>query len=240
MARSASPVRRKTAIDADAWPPPIAELEGRFIEASNATLLARTVDGRALIYKPEVGQRPLHDFDVSTLPSREYLAYRVSEVMHLDCVPRTAIVDGPAGPGSVQEVVEHETDVTRLVDMVNNADAELWPIALLDIVINNADRKVGHIFLVGERAVGIDHGLAFHSEDKLRTVLWSFAGMEVPESLLESVEMLVAHEAVFTEVAQLLGEPEARALRSRSLSLLTSGVHPQPPLDRPAMPWPHF
>ncbi len=140
----------------------------------------------------------------------------------------------------MQEVVEHETDVTRLVDMVNNADADLWPIALLDIVINNADRKVGHIFLVGERAIGIDHGLAFHSEEKLRTVLWSFAGMEVPESLLESVEMLVAHEAVFTEVAQLLGEPEARALRSRSLSLLTSRVHPQPPLDRPALPWPHF
>ncbi|MBT8200184.1 MAG: SCO1664 family protein [Acidimicrobiia bacterium] len=238
--RAAWPVRRKTAIDADAWPPAIAELEGRFVDASNATLLARTVDGRALIYKPEVGQRPLHDFDVSTLPRREYLAFRVSEIMQLDCVPRTAIVDGPAGPGSVQEVVEHETDVSRLVDMVNSADAELWPIALLDILINNADRKAGHIFLVRNRAIGIDHGLAFHTEDKLRTVLWSFAGMKVPESLLQSVEVLIDHEDVFQEVTELLGEPEARAFRSRSLSLLNSGVHPLPPIDRPAMPWPHF
>lgn len=222
------------------WQPVIAELEGRFVDASNATLLARAVDGQALIYKPEVGQRPLHDFDVSTLPRREYLAYRVSEAMNLDCVPRTALIDGPAGPGSVQEVIEHDTDVNRLVDMINRADKGLWPIAVLDVLINNADRKVGHVFVVNDRFVAIDHGLTFHTDDKLRTVLWNFAGRPVPGDLLRSVEVLLDQDVLFVEMSTLLGEPEAAALRARCQSLLHSGAHPDPPIDRPALPWPRF
>ncbi len=222
------------------WPPEIATVEGRFVDASNATLLARSTDGQPLIYKPEAGQRPLHDFDVATLPRREYLAFRVSVELGLECVPRTALIEGPAGAGSVQSVIAHQTDVPALVDMINAADDRLWPLALLDVIINNADRKVGHIFVVDDHLWGIDHGLTFHPQEKLRTVLWSFAGQPIPAHLRDRVSTLSSADALFGEVESLLGASEADGLARRINEVLATGIHPYPPVDRPAMPWPHF
>jgi uncharacterized repeat protein (TIGR03843 family) len=160
--------------------------------------------------------------------------------MGIGCVPRTALVDGPAGPGSVQEVIDHETDINGLVDMINQGDSRLLPIAMLDVVINNADRKVGHIFVEEAHLWAIDHGLSFHLDDKLRTVLWSLAGRAVTETLVSSLKRVRTDSALIAEMAELLGEPESRAFCQRVDALLDDPFHPEPPDDRPAMPWPYF
>ena len=155
------------------WSPTVDEIAGRFTHASNATLLG-SADGKQVIYKPTAGARPLWDFDAGTLAAREVLTYRVSEALGLDVVPETVIGDGPYGPGSVQRFVEVDRSFDPL-PLLGGPSTELWPIALLDIVVNNADRKAGHILKHRDgRLQAIDHGLTFHPEPKLRTVLWGF------------------------------------------------------------------
>lgn len=221
------------------WSPRIEEISGRFVAASNATLLATTDDGSRVVYKPHRGERPLWDFPAETLAARESLTYEVSDVMGLDAVPETVLGDGPFGEGSIQRFVDTAPDFDPL-DAVQSCDPALWPLAVLDIVCNNADRKLGHILNVDGRITGIDHGLTFHEEDKLRTVLWGFAGMPVPANLLAAASRLGGEVTggFGNRVAELLGRPARDALALRIETLVSSGTHPHPPQDRPAIPWP--
>jgi hypothetical protein len=219
----------------------IDELIGRFASATNVTLLGRS-GGDLVVYKPTAGNRPLWDFDVSTLAVREVLTYRVASAMGLDVVPETVLGDGPLGPGAVQRYVDEDEGFDPY-SMVERADPALWPFALLDLAVNNADRKFGHLLRGRDgRIWGIDHGLTFHPEDKLRTVLWCFAGMRFPPAMRKALERLDAAlaDGLAGEIAGDLGAPEAEAVRRRVAALIAGGVHPEPPGDRPPVPWPPY
>jgi hypothetical protein len=220
----------------------VVAIEGRFVSASNTTLLGTTADGEPVVYKPVAGERPLWDFERDTLARREVLTYRVSEALGLGIVPETALGDGLYGPGSVQRYVDMDETFDPL-PMVRSGDERLWPMAMLDIVCNNADRKLGHILRRRDGAlVAIDHGLTFHPEEKLRTVLWIFAGAPLPERLVRVLEAFIAEGAdeVGRELRSELGSPEAHAFRVRVSTLMRDLRHPAPPEDRPALPWPPY
>ena len=212
------------------------EVIDRLPGASNATFLARGGD-TLLIYKPTAGVRPLWDFEASTLATRETLAFEVSEMMNLGVVPETAEAVGPMGPGAVQAFVEADP-----ASQIAATDHRLWAIAALDLVLNNADRKAGHILVAGDRVMGVDHGLTFHPEPKLRTVLWGFAGISLPLELVAAVErLLAAFDGGFgAEMAHRLDEAASRSLRLRVEEVLEHPVHPDPPTDRSAVPWPPY
>lgn len=218
----------------------VTEVIGRFVSASNLTLLGRC-GGTTVIYKPTAGNRPLWDFDVTTLAAREVLTYRISEVMGLGVVPETVLGDGPLGPGAVQRFIEEDEDADP-VALIRRVDPTLWPIAVLDLVVNNADRKAGH--LLTERGTGrlfgIDHGLTLHPDDKLRTVLWGLAGSPIPDTLVEAVRGLRGGlaDGLGRDLERQLGEPEVLALEARILELTARPVHPEPPEHRPPVPWP--
>lgn len=161
--------------------------------------------------------------------------------MSLGVVPETVLAEGPYGQGSVQRYVEADPSFD-VIDAVRSDDPRLWPIAVLDIVTNNADRKLGHILEVGGRLVGIDHGLTFHRDDKLRTVLWAFSGRAIPDELNAPLRAVQAalREELGERITSLLGEEERRATADRVDELLGTGVHPSPPVDRPPLPWPLY
>ena len=224
------------------WQPHVVSIEGRFVSASNATLLGVTQDGDRVVYKPVAGERPLWDFEFETLAVREVLTYELSELLGMGVVPETALGDGIYGPGSVQRFVEHDTQFDAL-DLVRREDGRLWPIAVLDVIANNADRKLGHILLgVDGELKAIDHGLTFHADDKLRSVLWVFAGQMIPAPLLSKLdEAQTAVDGSWgRRIVELLGAQERAALRARTRLVLDAGVHPDPPTDRPAIPWPAY
>ncbi len=220
--------------------PVVTEIIGRFRNASNATLLARTEEGEMVVYKPERGERPLWDFTPGTLAAREVLTFQTSQAAGLEVVPETLFAEGPFGPGSAQRFVEADPEFDA-AGPINDADPSLWPVAVLDVLVNNADRKAGHFLKdAGGRLWCIDHGVTFHSEAKLRTVLWNFAGRPLPEEMVGAAGRL--REALrgwlYAEVMRLLGKPEADALTGRVEGLLDNPVHPPPPEDRPPIPWP--
>jgi hypothetical protein len=194
------------------------------------------------VYKPERGENPLWDFAWRTLAAREVLTYEVATGLGLDLVPETILADGPFGPGSAQRFVDEDFDFDPRPLFTPELDRRLWPVAVLDIVCNNADRKIGHVIhdKTTDRLWAIDHGLTFHADPKLRTVLWGFAGEPIPAPL---VEALIALKALLTvglaeRVSHLLSEEEAHGLDDRIEQLLRAPVHPHPPDDRPAFPWP--
>lgn len=224
------------------WRPTVTEVEGRFVHASNATLLGETSDGTAVIYKPIAGARPLWDFDAASLAIREVWTYRIDAALGLGLVPETVIGDGVYGLGAVQRFVTGSAD-DRVIEMVNACDEALWPVAVLDLVINNADRKAGHILLDADATMwAIDHGLTFHEHAKLRTVLWGFAGSTIPPQFMESLGRLerAIHKELGAEFADSFSTNELAALQTRVASLIATGRHPDPPHDRPAMPWPPY
>jgi len=218
------------------------ELLGRFAAASNLTLLGRAA-GELLVYKPTAGIRPLWDFSPETPAAREILTFRVAQAMGLEVVPDTRWGDGPLGPGVVQRFVEPDPAFDPLA-LVARADEALWPVAILDLVTNNADRKAGH--LLSEAGTGrlwaIDHGLTFHPEPKLRTVLWGFSGKALPAHLVGALATLEGALAggLEEEVTQLLGPAEAASLRRRVRFLRRRPTHPEPPRDRHPVPWPPY
>ena len=218
----------------------VTEVLGRFRNASNATLLAATSTGRLVVYKPEQGQRPLYDFDCRTLPAREVLTFEVSVAAGLSSVPETRPVEGPFGPGSAQEFVD-EDDEFDPAPLINRADARLWPVATLDLLINNADRKAGHV--IADRSGHlwcIDHGVTLHTQPKLRTVMWGFSGQRLPDNMVAAVRRLekALDDQLHARAAELLSRREADALAERVNDLLAEPVHPFPPTDRPPLPWP--
>jgi uncharacterized repeat protein (TIGR03843 family) len=219
----------------------VSEVLGLLPDASNTTLLAKDANGLRVVYKPDEGARPLHDFDARTLSAREVLASKIDQALGFDAIPETVFIDGPYGRGSAQRLISEafETDPRP---MLQGPNSDLWPLAVIDIIANNADRKLGHLLIEeGTGDVwGIDNGLMFHPEPKLRTVLWGFAGIAIPEPVHDGLQRLseALGEGLGREVADMLSPEEASALENRTNSLIADGVHPQPPTDRHAVPWP--
>jgi uncharacterized repeat protein (TIGR03843 family) len=191
------------------------------------------------VYKPHRGEQSLWDFP-DGLYRREVAAYRLSEVLGWGIVPPTVVRhDAPFGSGSVQLFIEsdYEQHYFTLFEEGGRED-ELRVFCAFDIVANNADRKSGHVLHAPRgRLWGIDHGLCFHVHHKLRTVVWDFAGEEVPGHLVADLERFGA-DGLPTDLAELLSAAEAEAVLERAALLATTGVFPEPVGDRPPYPWP--
>jgi uncharacterized repeat protein (TIGR03843 family) len=222
------------------------EVIGRLVDASNATLYcAVTLNGvtAACVHKPIAGERPLWDFPDGTLAAREVGAYRVSAATGWNIVPPTVLRDGPWGPGMAQLWIDVDGSVD-LGALVRTDDDRLRRIAVLDVVINNADRKGGHLLPTAAGDLyGIDHGVCFALENKLRTLLWGWAGLPLPDDAIEVLEELATdwQTDLGPQLATLLTPRESGATLRRLTGLLRKGVHPEPRQDGwPAVPWPPF
>jgi uncharacterized repeat protein (TIGR03843 family) len=220
-------------------------VEGRLVDASNATLYCSVcLDGvaAACVYKPVAGERPLWDFPDGTLAGREVAAYEVSAASGWLIVPPTVFRhDGPLGPGMVQLWIDADdaVDVRRLVRV--RSSEQLRRIAVFDAVINNADRKGGHLLPTRAGHVyGVDHGVSFHVDPKLRTLLWQWAGQALPDDVLQTLtEVRDGLDGELGErLAGLLRGREVQRTRSRVDELLRRRTYPQPSGDWPAVPWP--
>jgi len=220
-------------------------VEGRLVDASNATLYcAASLDGvtAACVYKPVRGERPLWDFPDGTLAGRELGAYLVSQASGWDLVPPTVLREGPFGPGSCQLWVDVDESVD-LAELARSDHRDLRRLAVLDAVINNADRKGGHLLPRADgRVQGVDHGLCFSAEDKLRTLLWQWRGDALPDEAAVVLHGLAAalDGPLGTALHEHLTRREVRRTQQRVRDLLATGVHPQPSPDWPAIPWPPF
>ena len=267
-----TPARRPAdghdASDEEGWPPRSSGLEpatalgllasgdldlvGRLVVSSNNALVG-TVRGRtsgggqeplavACVYKPTRGERPLWDFPDGTLALREVAAYLLSEAGGWGIVPPTVLRDGPFGPGMLQLWVEPDEAVDR-VALVVEGDARLRPMALFDAVANNADRKVGHVLPASDgRLYGVDHGICFHAEPKLRTVLWQWQGEPLDDEEVGRLRSLrgAIGGRLGDRLSELLDPDEMTALDRRMADLLHEGRFPLPDPDRPAIPWPPY
>ncbi|MCD0450142.1 SCO1664 family protein [Actinocorallia sp. API 0066] len=218
-------------------------VEGRIVQASNATLRCDIELGgvRAkCVYKPIAGERPLWDFPDGTLAGREVASYLVSQAMGLRVVPPTVHRDGPYGPGMVQLWIEPDPEVD-LVALSRANDPAVRRVAVFDAVVNNADRKIGHLLPVpGGHVHGCDHGVTFSTDYKLRTVLWQWRGKPLKPLALQALAKVRA-ELDGTLAERLTGHitpTEVEATRHRVDLMLKHKVHPYPPEDWPAVPWP--
>ena len=219
----------------------IGELEiiGRLVDASNASLLCKLPDETKVIYKPIAGERPLWDFPDGNLASREVAAYYLSEVGNFKVVPKTVLREGPFGLGAVQEWIE----VSEGVDVIATAqshDSQIRNLALFDIVINNADRKFGHILITSDQQVfGCDHGVSLHEENKLRTVIWQFAELDLlPSESQQLLDLLTAIDREYLK--NLLSENEVESIFERVGMILKDGRFATPSPNWPAVPWPPY
>ena len=218
---------------------------GRLIDASNATLLADCLfeDSKIkCIYKPVAGERPLWDFPDGNLANREYAAFLISELLGFNIVPLTILREGPFGIGMVQEWIEIDENVD-LGKFFSTDHPELRKMALFDAVINNTDRKIGHLLPRKDGAIfGCDHGVTFHHEYKLRTVLWQWADEELSSIELQNLNTLLTKiKSDDNAVIQtLLTDLEIKALIHRIQDLIKYRKFPLPSPDWPAIPWPAF
>jgi hypothetical protein len=216
------------------------ELLGLLPGSSNYTFLAELGEkGTLVVYKPRRGETPLWDFPTGTLCQREAAAYVVCAAAGWDYVPPTILRDGPHGIGMVQQFIDHDPKF-HAFNLSAEYEAELKEIALLDLVINNADRKGGHVLRDhGGRLWAIDHGVCFHVEPKLRTVLWDFVGEPVPDPALKAIESLCAgvRGDAATALGDLLFPEEVEVLLMRAEAILRNKVYPEPAPGRP-YPWP--
>ncbi|MET9913094.1 SCO1664 family protein [Streptomyces sp. NPDC006476] len=246
-------------------------VRGRIRDASNAALYCTVAqEGReaTCVYKPVAGERPLWDFPDGTLAQREVAAYEVSEATGWGLIPPTVLREGPYGEGMVQLWIEAtpEADLLALVDaeepepgwkaigfaevgdgktalLVHADDERLRRLAVLDAVINNADRKGGHLLPTEDgRLYGIDHGVTFNTENKLRTLLWGWAGEPLTPEAIDALkglqEALTAEGALAGRLSALITAAELDATRARVAVLLETGTHPEPSGEWPAIPWP--
>jgi uncharacterized repeat protein (TIGR03843 family) len=196
----------------------------------------------AAVYKPIAGERPLFDFPEGTLARREVAAFLVSEAGGWGIVPATVLRDGPFGEGMIQEWIEADP-AADVVAMVVGDDPRLRPVALFDAVVNNTDRKGGHLLPMADGHVfGVDHGVTFSREPKLRTVLWGWQGellSGVERATLDRVAGALEAELA-VELRPLLARPEIDATRRRIAAFLRRGRFPRPSPTWPAVPWPPF
>ncbi|MEX0789680.1 MAG: SCO1664 family protein [Actinomycetota bacterium] len=216
------------------------DLLGLLPGSSNYTFLARLGDsGNLVVYKPRRGESPLWDFPQGTLCQREAAAFVVCTALGWSYVPATILRDGPHGTGMVQQYIEHDPKF-HAFNLTPEHDEELKQIAVFDLIVNNADRKGGHVLREASGPLrAIDHGVCFHAEPKLRTVLWDYIGDPVPEDTIAAVEALCG--AVEGEIAAQIGElllpEEIDALLRRAQAILKAPVFPEPGPGRP-YPWP--
>ncbi len=248
-------------------------VRARIAEASNAVLFCTvTHEGESVdcVYKPIKGERPLWDFPDGNLAQRERAAYLVSEATGWGLVPTTVLRDGPYGEGMVQHWIDAgespEAELLALVEgeeagegwkpvafaevgegrtalLVHADDPRLRRLSVLDAVINNGDRKGGHLLPAPDgRLYGIDHGVTFHTEDKLRTLLWGWAGEsltdEARSALASLADQLADGGPLATRLAELITAVELDAVRARVAHLVRTGTHPKPSGQWPAIPWP--
>jgi uncharacterized repeat protein (TIGR03843 family) len=252
------------------------EVIGRLVDASNATLLATvTADGisRRCVYKPSAGERPLWDFPSRSLAQREVAAYLLSTACDWPLVPPTVLRQGPLGVGSVQCWVEDAEPGAGVIDVLaadavppgwlrvlladgydgspvalaHADDTDLARLAVFDVVANNADRKGGHVLREPDgRLRGVDHGLTFNTEHKLRTVLWGWAGQKLSPAALAVLKALDeqfeddAEDSLARRLTALLSSAEVARTHQRVRRLLASGRFPRPGGAMPAIPWPPF
>ncbi|WP_369256624.1 SCO1664 family protein [Geodermatophilus amargosae] len=221
------------------------DVEGRMIDASNVTLFGTLRTGTLeaeCVYKPVAGERPLWDFPDGTLAGREVSAALVSEATGWSVVPPTVLREGPFGPGMVQLWIDGDPDVD-LARFVRSDHPGLRRMAVFDAVVNNADRKGGHIIpTTSGHVYGVDHGICFSPDPKLRTLLWRWAGKPLPLEALAVLERLA--DDLRGDLAEALHEHltrrEVRCTQQRVAELLRTQLHPEPSGDWPALPWPPF
>ena len=221
-------------------------ITGEFLWGSNYTFAVKINSGDQTlqgVYKPTRGERPLWDFPRATLAHREVAAYLVSEALGWSFVPPTIFrEEGPIGPGSLQLHIEHDPEYHYF--SFTKADLQrLRPVVAFDYLINNADRKGSHVLLDQEDHLWlIDHGISFHQEQKLRTVIWDFAGEPLPDQIcsdLVNFEHQLQSETYFRDqLEKYLVPREIKALLKRTQFLATSKIFPDPKPDRRPYPWP--
>ncbi|MFM7491112.1 MAG: SCO1664 family protein [Actinomycetota bacterium] len=217
------------------------EIEGRLVDASNATLYGKihASDARefSVVYKPIAGERPLWDFPNGNLAQREVASYILSAAGEFNCVPTTVLREGPFGLGAVQQWV----DVNEAIDIIELGQGDLPSIrniALFDVIVNNTDRKFGHLLPISESEVyGCDHGVTFHEEFKLRTVIWQFAGQELSASERNQIQLVQNFVERDQSFHSLLTAKEIAATVERIEKLKNEGF-PVPTEEWPAIPWP--
>jgi len=219
---------------------------GRLVGSSNNAMVVR-VDGRddlLAVWKPTRGEQPLFDFPIGTLTRREVAAYLVSEAIGWGIVPPTLLRQGPYGEGMIQQWIDVDPEVD-IVAMIVGDDERLRRIAVLDAVVNNTDRKGGHLLPVpGGHLYAVDHGVTFSVVPKLRTLLWAWEGspFDAEERAgLERVRAELEKRAggnLATGLRELLAAPEVEATRVRVEQLLAAGIFPSPNPEWPAIPWP--
>ena len=223
----------------------VLKVTGRLVDASNATLYATSTlneEEIVCIYKPIAGERPLWDFPEGSLAHREYAAYLVSQGLGFNIVPLTILRDGPYGSGMVQEWITLDESIDLAV-FFSSDNPRLRSMALFDAIVNNTDRKIGHLLPISHDEVyGCDHGVTFHVEDKLRTVLWQWADDELTDQELQTLQMaqqLFAGE-LGEQLKPFLTQDEIDAISMRVDRLLSEGRFPLPHPNWPAIPWPAF
>lgn len=216
------------------------KLKGQFMLGSNYTFLVDVEHENKTypaVYKPSRGEQPLWDFPENTLALREVAAYQLSELLKLHIVPFTVYRnDGPYGAGSLQQYIEYDIEY-HYFNFSEEDKQKLRPVVFFDLIANNADRKGSHIFFEQNtrKLYAIDHGICFHQEDKLRTVIWDFAGEPIPDELLAPLSLTSTWSAVFEPY---LSPSETRALIRRAQALCESKIFPYPLQGRRAYPYP--
>ncbi len=216
------------------------ELKGQFMLGSNYTFLVNVhYEGAAYqaVYKPGKGEQPLWDFPENTLAQREVAAYLLSEALGFHFVPFTVLrEDGPHGPGSLQQYLEYDVEY-HYFNFTPEDKQRLRPVVLFDVLANNADRKGSHVFFENgtHKLYAIDHGICFHEHNKLRTVIWDFAGQAIPEDLLSPLSQTGGWRDLFEPY---LGPREISSLLIRADSLLETRLFPRPLQGRRAFPYP--
>ncbi|MFL4474725.1 SCO1664 family protein [Paeniglutamicibacter sp. MACA_103] len=243
-------------------------LTGRITTASNATFLG-SIGGVVVVYKPIAGESPLWDFPQGTLAHREVAAYLVSQAFGWGVVPRTWLRDGPMGEGMVQlwreqdpaqnavnliaadhvpesgwkHVLQGRDENGRMVALVHEDSPALRRMAVFDVIVNNADRKGDHILaMIGGHRHGVDHGLTFHRDHKLRTVLWGWRGDALTADEEDGIDRVSEglHGELGRNLAGLLSAEEIASLAARCDRLRLAGRFPAPSGEMPAVPWPLF
>jgi uncharacterized repeat protein (TIGR03843 family) len=212
---------------------------GRLVDASNATLFGHLIDDEnfKIIYKPIAGERPLWDFPSGSLANREVAAYIFSELFDFNIVPRTVLREGPYGLGMVQEW-KSNSQPDNLIDIGQSDHPDLRKMAIFDALINNGDRKYGHLLILENAQIqGCDHGVTFHVEDKLRSVLWQFAGSPFSQSEISLIKEIIKFDLT-SALGDYLNTEEIAAITLRAEQLAKESSLPLPATDRPAIPWP--
>lgn len=221
-------------------------MEGEFLWGSNYTFLVRLGNSEnsfQAVYKPNEGERPLWDFPSATLAHREAAAYLVSEALRWDLVPPTVYrMDGPYGPGSLQLFIQHDPEY-HYFNLEKGDINLLRPVVLFDLLINNADRKGSHIIFDEDHHLWlIDHGVSFHVEDKLRTVIWDFSGETIPGNLLSDIAVLIEQLESASSLHQKLTEhistAELHALIARAKDIQRRKAFPSHDRRQRPFPWP--